>query len=156
MTRVTQAAAIVAAGMLVAQPCSASDLGNSQTMLRQSAAFAGLNVRLPLGGAQKIKPTTRLQLTTSHTLRDERTGATQTFRPQGLEIGGARGGKPTLYLNGQSTADMDKKLGIGGTGTTLLVVGGVLIVLVVAAAVAGGAGFADTCPEVGGSRDHCL
>jgi hypothetical protein len=126
------------AGMLIAQPCAANDVGNGQSTLRQSSAFAGLNVRLPLGQAQKARPTARLQFTTSQTLREERTGATQTFKFQGLEIGGAKGGKPTLYLNGQSAADMEKKLCLGGTGNTLLIVGGVVLLVAVVAVVATG------------------
>ena len=129
---------MLAAGMLVAQPCAANELRNGQSTLRQPSAFAGLNVRLPLGHARAVKPTARLQFTTSQTLRDERTGATQTFRAQGLEIGGAKGGKPTLYLNGQSTAGMKKKLGIGGTGNTVLIVGGVVLLVAIVAVVASG------------------
>ena len=154
MTRATQVAAMLAAGMLVAQPCAASDLRNGQSMQRQSSAFAGLNLRLPLGQARQAKPTARLQFTTSQTLRDERTGATQTFKPQGLEIGGAKGGKPMVYLNGQSTADVKKKLGVGGTGTTILIVGGVVLLVVVVAALSSFSVFPE-CEAVGGNDDHC-
>ncbi len=155
MTRATQFAAMLAVGMFVAQPCAASNLRDGQVMLRQSSAFAGLNVRMELGQARKAKPTARLQFTTSHTFRDERSGATQTFRAQGLEIGSTKGGKPTFYLNGQSTADMQKKHNIGGTGTTLLIVGGVLLVLVVAAVAASGPGPGE-CPIIDGNDDHCI
>jgi hypothetical protein len=155
MTKVKGAAAIFAAAMLVAQPCAATEFGGAQEMQRQSSAFGGLNVRLPLGGAHKAKPTARLQLTTSRTFREERTGFTQTFRAQGLEIGGAKGGKPTLYLNGQSTADMQKKLGIGGTGKTLLIVGGVVLVLVIVVAASSFSVFPE-CEAVGGNDDHCI
>ncbi len=154
MTGVRHLAAMLAAGMLMAQPCAASDVRDAQATQRQSSAFAGLNVRLPLGQAQKAKPTARLQLTTSYRFRDERTGVTQTFRAQGLEIGGAKGGKPTLYLNGQSTADMQKKLGIGGTGTTLLIVGGIVLVLVIVAA--SSASVFPDCEPYEGNDDHCL
>jgi hypothetical protein len=146
---------MLAAGMLIAQPCAASDARGSQPTQRQSSAFAGLNVRLPLGQARKAKPTARLQLTTSHMFRDERTGATHTLRAQGLEIGGTKGGKPTLYLNGQSTADIQKKHNIGGTGSTLLVVGAVVMVLVVVAVAASSDIFPE-CEPVGGNDDHCI
>ena len=134
MTKVAHAVALFAAGILVAQPCAASDFQEAAAVQRQSSAFAGVNVRLPLGQALKAKPTARLQLTTSHTIRDMRTGATQTFKAQGLEIGGAKSGKPIFYLNGQSATDMQKKLNVGGSGTTLLIVGGVLLVVVLVAA----------------------
>jgi hypothetical protein len=80
----------------------------------------------------RAKPSARLQLTTTHSHRDIRTGSVDTFKAQGLEIGDAKGGKPTLYLNGQSTADAQKKLGIG-TGTALLKAGGAVLVLLVVA-----------------------
>jgi len=155
MKRATQATVLLAAGMLIAHPCVASDLRDSQATMRQSSAFAGLNVRLPLGQAQTAKPTARLQLAASHTFRDERTGATQTFRSQGLEIGGTKSGRPTLYLNGQSTADVEKKLGIGGTGTTLLVVGGIVLAIVVVVALSDFSIFPE-CEAYEGNDDHCI
>jgi hypothetical protein len=79
MTAVTRIAALVAAGALLAQPCAASELRDPASgMQRQSSAFAGLNLRLPLGQSGKAKPTARLQFTTAHTFREGRTGATQT------------------------------------------------------------------------------
>ncbi len=42
------------------------------------------------------------------------------------------------------------------TGTMLLIVGDVLVAIVVVALAAGGAGMGHTCPDVGGSRDHCI
>jgi hypothetical protein len=154
MKKSTRLTAMLAAGMLVVQPVVASEVRDAQTR-RQSSAFAGLNIRLPLGETRKANPTVRLQLTASHTLRNERTGATQTFRAQGLEIGGSKGGKPTLYLNGQSAADMQKKLNLGGTGTTLLIVGGVVLVLVVVAVATASPG-PGACPVFDGNRDHCI
>jgi hypothetical protein len=154
MKKSTRVTAILAAGMLVAQPILASELHDGQTQ-RQSSAFAGLNIRLPLGEAGKAQPSARLQLTTSNTLRDERTGASHTFRAKGLEIGGSKGGKPILYLNGQSAADMQKKLNLGGTGTTLLIVGGVVLVLVVVAVATASPG-PGACPVFEGNRDHCI
>lgn len=155
MRKVAHVSAWLAAGVLVTQPCAARDFREHQAMHRQSTAFGGLNLRLPLGPGRKTKPTARLQLTASHTFPDDRTGGTQTFRAQGLEIGGTKSGKPTLYLNGQSTAEMQKKLNVGGTGTTLLIVGGVVLVLAVAAVAAAGPGFPE-CEPYEGNDDHCI
>jgi hypothetical protein len=151
MIRISSVGAMIAAAALVAQPCGAAPLTEGGV-----SAFAGVRLRLPLGGAP-ARPQMRLQLAPAYAVRDARTGAVETVRPDGLEIGLGRGGRPGLYLNGQRGGDLKAKLAVkGSTGTTLLIVAGVLVVLVVVAAAAGGAaGFGDTCPTVGGSRDHC-
>lgn len=155
MVRVKRAAAFAAAIVLAVQPCAAASF-ESGTSAGTPSAFAGVNVRLPLGQA-KARPEARLQFTSAYTVRDVRTGAVESFKAKGLEIGAARNGKPTFFLNGQSGAAMQKRLGMNGsTGTTVLIVGGVLLALVVVAVAAGGAGMGDTCPTIGGSRDHCI
>jgi hypothetical protein len=94
-----------------------------------------MNVRLPLDRSTPAKPSARLQLTSAYSSMDVRTGAVQTLKAQGLEIGAGLKGKPTLFLNGQNTAEMKQKLEVkGSTGTTLLIVGGILLVLLVVAA----------------------
>jgi hypothetical protein len=157
MTGFTRIAALLAAGALLAQPCAAQELRDSAGgMQRQSSAFAGLNLRLPLGLASRAKPTARLQFTTTHAFRDARTGATQTWKAQGLEIGGGKQGKPALYLNGQSTADLQKRLNANGTGKTLLIVGGVVLVAVVVAAAMAASVAGGSCPAYEGNKDHCI
>jgi hypothetical protein len=154
MVRVASAAAAMAAAALAAQACRAAPL-QAGPFDRGPSAFAGIHLRVPLG-VDEGRPQVRLQLASGFSMRDARTGATETFRSDGLEVGLGRSGKPALYLNGQSSRDLPVKLGVkGSTGTTLLIVGGVLVVLVLVAAAAGGAGFGDTCPTVGGSRAHC-
>jgi hypothetical protein len=123
---------MMAAGILAAQPCAAAedyrDLGMRE---RRASAFAGVNLRLPLGGAKAAKPSARLQLSAATTVRDMRSGSMTTTRAHGFEIGTGAGGKPALYMGGQSRAEMKTKLGIGGTTTTVIVVGGVVLVLLV-------------------------
>lgn len=155
MTKTTRIAVIVVAAALVAQPCAASDFREAQGLQGQSSVFAGLSLRLPLGQAQKARPTARLQLTTFHTLRDERTGATRRFRPRGLEIGGTKEGKAALTLNGQSAADIQNWHNHGGTGTTLPIAGGVVLLLAVVVAPAAAPGPGE-CPVIDGNRDHCI
>lgn len=135
MKRMNYAAALVAAGVIALQPCAAAeDFRDFNPTHRRTSAFAGVNVRLPLDARTQAKPPARLQLTAAYSAMDARTGAIQTLKGQGLEIGAGAKGKPALYLNGQSTAEMKQKLELGSTGTTLLVVGGLLLVLLVVAA----------------------
>jgi hypothetical protein len=153
MLRNSFVAAMLAAAALAVQPCDAapSPTGPGAAV----SAFGGVRLRVPLGGVA-ARPQLRLQLAPAYAMRDARTGAVETVRSDGVEIGLGRKGGPDLYLNGQRSGEVKAKLGVkGSTGTTLLIVGGVLVVLVVAAAAAGGAGFGDTCPTVGGSRAHC-
>jgi hypothetical protein len=100
-----------------------------------------MNVRLPLDSSTRAKPSARLQLTAAYSAIDARTGAIQTLKGQGLELGAGAKGKPAFYLNGRNTAEMKQKLELGGsTGTILLVAGAALVVLVVVA-------FASTPPD---------
>jgi hypothetical protein len=150
-------AAVFAAAIFAAQPCAAADdIRDSGAGDRSVAAFAGMSLRLPVGEARRARPTARLQFTTSYAVRDARTGSTATFRAPGLEIGAGKAGKAAFFLNGEKAADVQGRMGLGGTGTTLLVVGGVLLGVVVVALAAGGAGIGDTCPIINGSRDHCI
>lgn len=135
--------AFIALTAVATQPCAAADdfrdIGGTE---RRSAVYGGATVRIPLGGAGRTKPSARLQLTSIHTSRNESSGAVRTFRPAGIELGAAGKGAPTLFINGQSSAEVEKKLGIGGsTVTTVLIVGGILLVLAVVAA-------ANTPPQV--------
>jgi hypothetical protein len=149
-------AAGVAAAMLVAQPCAAAhDYRETGAADRRMTAFAGVGVRLPLGTAAKASA--RLRFTTGYRLRDTSSGAERTSLGEGFEIGFGRKGKPIYFVGGQDAAGLQTKLGMkGGPGTTLLVVGGVLVAVVIVGLAAGGAGFGDTCPTVGGDRSHCI
>jgi hypothetical protein len=132
MTCHTYALAIAAAGLLAAQPCAAADdpAGWSE---RRIGAFAGVGVRMPLGTASRARPSARLQLSTSYNVRNLRTGALDSFKAQGLEIGAARGGGPTLHLNGRSLARSDRELALtGSTSNTVLIVLGVTLAAVTA------------------------
>lgn len=150
------AGAAAALAMAAAHPAvAASDRQDLAASQRTPSAFAGLSLRLPLGGRAAEKPFVALQLTTTYDIRDARTGSRETVRPRGLEIGPRQDGRPALFLNGQDTAAMRHGLNLSGGTSTLLIVGGVLVVVVLAAAAAG-SGLGDTCPEYEGSRDHCI
>lgn len=139
----------------MAQPCAAQGIHLARAEVRPSA-FAGLNIKLPLGGPKRAEPSLRLQLTTEYGSPHYR-DASWNGRPAGIEIGLIRTGKPVLFLNEQQASGAGSKLGFGGSGgQTALIVGGVLLAVVVVAVAAGGAGPGDTCPTIDGSRDHCI
>ena len=129
MTFVKCAVAMAGAGLLAALPCAAA-ADPAPWNERQVSAFAGLNVRMSLGGAKPARPTARLQLTTSYDVRDARVGGVETFKPQGLELGAARNGAPILYVNGRTTAETQEKLRLSGSNNTVLIVFGVALVAV--------------------------
>ncbi len=148
--------AFLGIAVIMAQPAvAASDMGiPGASGFSRPAAFGGVTVRLPLGRQAAPKPEARLQLTTY------RADTTQPWRvrtldPSGLQLGVSKAGKPLVFAGGQKTAEIKQKMELN-TGTTLLIVGGILAAIVVVALAAGGAGMGDTCPEVGGSRDHCI
>lgn len=135
----TKAGAAIAALSLGVQPCLAADLANKlHATETRTAAFAGLQVRLPLGQKERAKPTARLQLSSTHYAREQTGGFVQIHRTSGLEFGAGKAGKPALFIGGQEAADVQKKLNIGGSTTTLLIVGGVVLAVVVLAAIASG------------------
>ena len=147
------AGALLAAAMLAAQPCAAAD-ADFQTAERRGAAFGGLKLSLPLGAGRQARPTARLQLTSTQSFRDARTGEVRSVTPRGLEFGLSEKGRAALYVGGTDTAEMKRKMGISTT-TTLLIAGGVVLVLLVVAAASSGPGFPD-CEPVGGNDDHCI
>ena len=145
-------AAATALFMLSAQPClAAQDLRELGGGERRTGTFAGMNVRMALGGRAASKPTARLQLGMTHSYRNQQSGMhPQTTRVASLEFGASRSGKPSLFLGGQEVGDAQKKLGIGGsTGTALLVVGGVAVVALVLLAAARSEFEDDSCDSPG-------
>lgn len=156
MGKIGSAGAIVAAGLLIAQPASAHTAYAAQ-FERSASAYAGLSVRVPLGAEAKGKPLMRLQVRLDAAQRRPVLDRLPDLRPRGLELGLLENRKLALFVDGRSMADAPAKLGLGGSsGQTVLIVGGVLLAVVVIAVAAGGAGMGDTCPTVGGSRDHCI
>jgi hypothetical protein len=132
MVRIGSAGAIVAMGMLAAQPCAAAeDVRDSGMRERHASAFGGFSLRVPLGGAQAGKPSARLQFAAASTTRDPRSGSTSTRRADGLEIVAGQGGKPARHLSGQSTAQMKAKLGVSKSTTTIIIAGGVVLLLLI-------------------------
>lgn len=155
MGKIGSAAGTVAAGLLVAQPCAAQSVDTRQ-FARPASAFAGVSLSMALAPASKPKPVLRLRFAADPGSRDGKNPNTD-FMPRGLEIGWLDSGKPALFVNGRTAVDARDQLGLGGSGgQTALIIGGVLVAVVVLAVAAGGAGPGDTCPTIGGSRDHCI
>lgn len=130
-----KAGAATAALLLMVQPCLAAQ-NNFAAPETRTAAFAGLQLRLPLGQKERAKPVARLQLSSAYYAHTRSGAFVQTHRPSGVELGAGKAGKPALYIGGQGTAEIEKKLNVGGSSSTLLIVGGVLLVVLVLAAVA--------------------
>ncbi len=113
---------------LSAQPCAAAYYGPAVIGAEaRIATFAGLNLRMPLGATARPKPTAGLQLTSAFNVRDANKGTMLTLKGHGLEAGVAKGGKPSLYLNGRNATDIEEKLRMSGATKTILVAGGVLV-----------------------------
>lgn len=129
MTLTRCALMLTTAGVLAAQPCAAA-ADTAAWDEPRLPAFAGLSIRMPLGNTKAALPSARLQLTTSYHLRDDRTGSVQTLKANGLEIGASARGTPSLYLNGQSTAEIKEKVRLSGSSDTATIVLGVALVVV--------------------------
>jgi hypothetical protein len=156
MGKIGSAGAIVSAVLLIAQPAAAHTAYAAQ-FERGASAYAGLSFRLPLGTEARSKPLVRLQMRLDAAQRRPALERLPDLRPRGLELGLLETGKPALFVDGRSMADAPTRARLGGSaGQTALVVGGVLLAVVVIAVAAGGGGMGDTCPTVGGSRDHCI
>ncbi|HEX8624691.1 MAG TPA: hypothetical protein VF782_06390 [Allosphingosinicella sp.] len=135
MSRPKYGAAAFALLFLAAQPCAAADdLRDSNPIQRRTAPFAGIGLSLPLSGPARAKPSARLQFTAARPAGGTfgRGGAAP-----GIELGLAKTGKPAFYIGGRPTADLGRRLDLGGSkGTILIVVGAIVVLVLIAAAVA--------------------
>lgn len=134
--RPSHASAALAVLLLAAQPCAAADdLRDSAAAAGRTAPFVGIGLSLRLRASGKAVPSARLQFSAGRPAGGAlpRAGAAP-----GLELGLAEAGKPALYIGGRPTADLGRRLNLGGSkGTVLIVVGGIVLLVLVAAAVAG-------------------
>ena len=133
--------AAVAALTTSFQPALAADLIDDRPEMSRTTMFVGTTVRMNLDRRQ-MRPTARLQAGMTPTWRPGFTPA----RTGGIEIGIA-GGKPALTLAGQDARAIQRRMGIGTTGTVLLVGAGVLALVVVAAVASAPADLLDTCDD---------
>jgi hypothetical protein len=127
MKSIAITAATALAVTLAPSPCrAADDMRTPGDQGRQAAAFAGANIRLPLGGKRAARPTARLQLG----MVDRSYGAGR-VPAGGLELGLTGRGKPEMFLGGRSAGDVRQRMKLNGsTGTTMVVVFGVVLLVV--------------------------
>ena len=121
------AAAAALSVTLAATPCrAADDLRNTLDPGRQTAAFAGANIRLPLGGKRGAKPTARLQLG----MVDRSYGARR-VPAGGLELGLTGRGTPGMFVGGRSTGELRERMKLDGSmGSTVPIVFGIVLLVV--------------------------
>ncbi len=117
------------AAALISQPClAANDFSDWQHHERRIGAFAGAVVNMELGRGRRTIPTARLQLGLSH--RYQATGSalpSRVVRSPGLELGFAQR-RPILFVAGQSTASLERRVGLNGsTNRILLIAGGIAL-----------------------------
>lgn len=135
MPKPSHAAAALAVLLLAAQPCAAADdFRGTNAAQPRTAPFVGIGLSLSLSGSARARPSARLQFTAARPAGGNfaRAGAAP-----GIELGLAKTGKPAFYIGGRPTADLGRRLNLGGSkGTILIVVGGIVVLVLIAAAVA--------------------
>ena len=154
-----KAISAAAALCMIASPCVAAEFPDFQEAgARRSGVAGGVYVRLPLGrsAAASSAPQVGLRVSGIQDYRDARSGTAMVREVDAVDFRLAGSARPTLLIAGQPVERLARERLNLSTGATIAVAGGGLLLLVVIAAAAGGGGFGDTCPTVGGNRDHCI
>ncbi len=131
MARLKSSAAEAAVFLLSAKPClAADDFRSTGAVERRSGAFAGMSVRVPMG-QEGAKPSARLQLATVHQAYDRESRLSgRTLRASRIELGLSGSAKPAFYIGGRNAAEVETKLQLKGSGTTIVLVGAAILVSV--------------------------
>ena len=124
MKRTAFVSLLASAFILGASPAAADPLQGA-AFDRQTGAFAGGTLRCQFGPSSSRAAAARLGLGFEHSYRDASGGVTRRVRPPGLELG-LRGGRPELFVSGQSVRDVERRLG-AGPGAAMLVNGGLAL-----------------------------
>ena len=111
-------AAAAAMSMLSQPVLAAQAFRDTGAQEQRSGAFAGLNLRVPLGSREAARPTARLQMTTTHQYRSA--SSFRSVRPDGIEFGLTGKGNADVYVGGARIADTEKKLGLTGMSDWIL------------------------------------
>lgn len=128
MPLVRKFAAAAAATMMITQPClAAQDIRDTSAAERQSSAFAGVRLRLPIGTGNPERPSARLQLTTVHDYRNAAGATVHSARPDGLEFGVSRDSRLFFSIAGQGVGRQQQGRRLG-SNKTVLIVGGIVVV----------------------------
>ena len=118
MNRAAASLGAAAAMMCAASPCLAQDdMGFGHRSDQQSAAFAGVNLRLEIGRQGRPQPVARLAIGRSYAAdrSDIMPGHRRSAAP-GLELGLTRSGAAQLYVGGEPTSRVKERLGANGLG----------------------------------------
>jgi hypothetical protein len=116
--KASRSTAAFAAAFLMSGPClAAQDIGSADPSRAGVAAFAGGSIKLPLGGGAKARPVARLRLGTMRSA-----GPRAEFGQGGLELGLGAKGAPQIFIGGQSSAEVKRRLGVSGSTHTAVVV----------------------------------
>lgn len=148
------------AGLVAAvSPCAAADLSrlpDTEPARIGASVSAYLAIPLHFGPSQRSRPHLGMRLSFLRVQQDQSFGLTRVGGSDVLDLQLARRAPPTLLVAGRPVAGGEQRLHALGTAGTIAVAAGGAAVLLLVAAVAAGGGFPDTCPTVGGSRDHCI
>ena len=108
-----------AAASMLSQPVLAAEAFRDTGALEtRKGAFAGLNLKVPLGTREAAKPSARLQLTTSYNQRSA--AGMRSYRPAGLELGLTGKGQPEMFVGGVRLAETERRLGLTGSNDWIL------------------------------------
>jgi hypothetical protein len=106
--------------------------------------------------SERLRPHLGMRMAVVHGAADSLAPAGRVDRADVLDLRLIGLTAPTLLVAGRPVTGRGTRLHALGTAETIAIgVGGVALLLV-AAVVAGGGGFPDTCPTIGGNRDHCI
>lgn len=151
--------AAAAGFMAAASPCAAADMSRFADMEpARVGASVSAYLRIPFvrSSSERSRPHWGMRMSVIHSQQDSLTRAGQRDRADVLDLRLTGMASPTLLVAGRPVTGRGRRLNALGTAETIVIgVGGAAVLLVVAV-VAGGGGFPDTCPTVGGQRDHCI
>ena len=138
MRRMISLAATAGTLLVALEPCiAAEDIRDLGMPEHRAAMFAGAQLRLGMGGAQRERPTARLQLGVTHSYQDRRSASPATvYRASAFELGASRRGAPAFSIAGADSREFQRRLGMSTGGA--IAIGALAVVGLVAVAFAAG------------------
>lgn len=140
-------------------PCAAADISpltNSESARMGATVSAYLRIPFVRRPNERLRPHLGMRMAVVHSARDSLVPARRADRADVLDLRLTGLTAPTLLVAGRPVTGRGTRLHALGTAETIAIGVGGVAVLLVAALVAAGGGFPDTCPTVGGQRDHCI
>lgn len=149
----------VAGFVAAASPCAAADLSrlpDTEPARIGASVSAYLTIPLTVSRNERSRPHLGMRMSFVRMQQDQSLGLTRVAGSDVLDLQLARRAPPTLLLAGRPVAGGDRRLHALGTAGTIGVVTGAAAAVLLVGVLAWGGGFPDTCPTVGGQRDHCI